>query len=320
MHEIAVLAMHGVVASDLAIPSDIFSWVRTREGAPAYRVRVCGEAPVIRSAVFDVNTRHSLEDLATAQTVIVPGTDDLRIEVSPPVVKALCDAAERGARLASVCSGAFVLAAAGLLNGRRATTHWMAAPELQRRYPAIEVDPDVLYVDEGDVITSAGASAALDMCLHLIGRDYGQAVAAEAARAAVAPLRRDGGQAQFIRRGDPPRSGSSLAPLLDWFADNLHRPVTLAEMARQAKMSERTLTRRFQEELGTSPLQCLLSLRSRRAQELLESTDQSIDRIAEAVGIPAASAFRERFRREVGTSPGQYRRTFRARADDSTRG
>lgn len=315
MHDIAVLAMHRVVPSDLAIPCDVFGWVRTLDGMPAYRVRVCGEAPVVRSAMFDVRTRHSLADLASAQTVIVPGLDDLGTAVSREVVGALCGAAERGARLASVCSGAFILAAAGLLDGRRATTHWMAAPELQRRYPAIEVDPDVLFVDEGDVVTSAGASAALDMCLHLVGRDHGQAVAAEAARAAVAPLRREGGQAQFIRRRDPPRSRASLAPLLDWLTDNLHRPVTSADMARQAGMSERTFARKFQKELGTSPLQWLLLMRSRRAQELLESTDQSIERIGEAVGFSAVSAFRERFRRDVGTSPGQYRHTFRASVD-----
>jgi transcriptional regulator GlxA family with amidase domain len=310
MHDVAILALHGVVPSDLAIPGEVFGWARAQDGRPVYQVRICGEEPLIRSATFDLAVRHSLADLVTAQTVIVPGTADLGASVSADVIQALRAAAARGVRLASVCTGAFVLAATGLLDGRRATTHWLAAAELKQRYPAINVDPDVLYVDQGDLITSAGASAALDMCLHLVGRDHGQAVAAEAARAAVAPLRREGGQAQFIRR-ELPRSRSTLSPLLAWILENLHSPMTLAGMARRAGMSERTLNRRFHEEFGTSPLQWLLQMRVRRAQELLESTEGSINAVGQAAGFATPSVFRERFGRTVGVSPGQYRRTFR---------
>ncbi len=214
-----------------------------------------------------------------------------------------------GARVASICSGAFVLAAAGLLDGRRATTHWLAAELLAKLYPAVTVDPGVLFVDEGRILTSAGSSARLDMCLHLLRRDHGHAVAAQAARLAVAPLDCGGGQVQFIRH-EPPGSTASLAPLLDWISANAHRPLTVDELARQAATSPRTLARRFREQTGTTPLQWLITARVRRAQELLETTSLSIDRIAGAAGFGCAAALRGRFHRSVGVSPKAYRRSF----------
>ncbi|HEY8566919.1 MAG TPA: helix-turn-helix domain-containing protein [Beijerinckiaceae bacterium] len=312
LHTVAILALHSLVPSDLAIPHEVFCYARTSAGEPAYRVQVCGEAALVRTESFDLAVRHGLAEAALADTVIVPGLVDPLTPVSPEVTEMLLAAAGRGARIASVCTGAFVLAAAGLLDGRRATTHWHAADDLARLYPAVSVDPDVLYVDEENVVTSAGASAALDLCLHLVRRDHGHAVAAQTARMAVAPLMREGGQAQFIRR-EQPSGRPGVNALLDWMLRHLDRPLCLAELAREAGMSVRTLNRRFQDEVGVPPLQWLLAARRQRAQELLETTGLSVAEVAVAAGFPAVSSFRERFRRDLGVSPDQYRRMFRER-------
>jgi transcriptional regulator GlxA family with amidase domain len=216
--------------------------------------------------------------------------------------------------VASICSGAFLLAATGLLDGRRATTHWLGTGELARRYPRVHVDPDVLYVDEGQVLTSAGAAAAFDLCLHLVRLDYGSAVAVDAARASVMPLERDGGQAQFITHAAPAPDGSSLAPLLVWLEENLSKALSLDRIARRAAMSIRSLNRRFREQTGTTPLQWLLRARVRRAQSLLETTTDSIEHIATTVGFGSVTALRAHFRRGVATSPQAYRRAFRNRS------
>ncbi|HEU4538663.1 MAG TPA: DJ-1/PfpI family protein, partial [Polyangiaceae bacterium] len=213
-HDVAVLAMHGVVPFDLSIACAVFGHVRLPHG-DGYGVRVCGEAPEVRAGAFNLRAPWGLEHVAGAHTVIVPGVSDPTLPVPEPVVEAIRRAAGAGARVASICSGAFVLAATGLLDGQRATTHWLVAALLAARYPAVTVDPDVLFVDNGRFVTSAGASAGLDMCLHLVRRDHGQAAAARAARLAVAPLERAGGQAQFIHH-EAPASSASLAPLLDW--------------------------------------------------------------------------------------------------------
>jgi transcriptional regulator GlxA family with amidase domain len=223
-------------------------------------------------------------------------------------------AAAAGCRIASICTGAFVLAEAGLLDGRRATTHWRAAGELARRYPAVDVDPDVLFVDEGPVLTSAGAAAGLDLCLHMIRGDHGAAVAADAARDAVMPLERAGGQSQFIAREPPAAGGSSLAPVLAWIEQHLDEDLEVDDIARVAMMSTRTLSRQFRRQTGTTPLQWLLRARVRSAQELLETTDQPVDRVARRAGFASSATFRERFRRVVGVTPQRYRETFRAHA------
>lgn len=311
MHEVVIVAMHGLVPSDLATPCDIFSSVRLLDGSDGYRVRVCGEAREVRSEAFNIKAPWKLAEVASAHTVILPGLADPAVPISASVIAVVRAAARNGARIASVCTGAFILAATGLLDGRRATTHWLTAERLAVRYPAVTVDPNVLFVDEGQIITSAGASAAMDMCLHLVRRDYGQTVAAQAARLAVAPLDREGGQAQFIRH-EPPVSTASLAPLMDWMQVNAAKPLTLADLARQAGTSARTLSRRFKEQTGATPLQWLLSARSRRAQELLETTDLSVEEVAVEVGFEGVSTFRERFHRDVGVSPSRYRQTFNA--------
>jgi transcriptional regulator GlxA family with amidase domain len=312
MHVVAVPAFDGVVPFDLTIPCEVFGRVRLADGRAPYDVRVCGVTRTVDAHAFALRTSFGLTELARAKTVMVPGMADPTLPVPRPLVTALRAAAARGARIASICSGAFVLAAAGLLDGRRATTHWLAATELGRRYPAVEVDPTVLYVDDGDIATSAGAAAGLDLCLHLVRRDHGAAVAAHAARLAVMPLERDGGQAQFIVHEVPAPDGASLEPLLRWLEQHPHEPQSLARIARRAAMSTRTLSRRFREQTGTTPAQWLLTLRVRRAQELLESTALSVERVAAEAGFGSTAAFRDRFRRVVGTSPLTYRRAFRS--------
>ncbi|MGH7289463.1 MAG: GlxA family transcriptional regulator [Myxococcota bacterium] len=312
MHRVAIVATDGVIPFDLATPAAVFGCVRLPEGRPGYQVRVCGTAREVDAGAFRIRVQHGLEELARADTIILPGIP-ANAAVPARLVRAVRKAAAGGTRVASICSGAFILAATGLLDGRRATTHWLAASELARRHPKIRVDPDVLYVDEGQILTSAGAAAAFDLCLHLVRLDYGSAVAVEAARVSVMPLERDGGQSQFIAHAPPAPDGSSLAPLLVWLEENLDEELTLDDIARRAAMSVRSLNRRFREQTGTTPLQWLLRARVRRAQLLLETTAHSVERIATHVGFRSTTAFREHFRRAVSTSPQTYRRAFRSR-------
>lgn len=315
MHTVAVLALDGVIPFDLSTPVEVFGRTRLPDGRPAYRVRVCAPAVEVDAGAFALRAPWSLEALAEADTIVLPGIADLDAPVPPEVLDALRSAAARGTRIASICVGAFVLAATGLLDGLRATTHWVAAPLLAARYPQIEVDADVLYIDNGQFLTSAGAAAGLDLCLHLIRRDHGSAVAADAARLAVMPLEREGGQAQFIVHAQPPTpQGSTLEPLLRWMEDTAHHELTLDEIAAEAGMSVRTLNRRFREQTGTSPLQWLHRARIRQAQYLLETTGHPVERIASQVGFGSPTAFRDRFRRITGTSPHAYRRAFQGQA------
>ena len=312
-HVVAVVALDGVNSFDLAIPCEVFGHVRLADGHAPYRVRVCGFTRTVRAGAFAVQTPYGLRGLAGADTVVVPGIDDVARPVPAALIRALRDAHARGARIASICSGAFVLAAAGLLDGRRATTHWLAAPELARRHPTIDVDPNVLYVDEGRILTSAGAAAGMDLCLHMVRRDHGAAVAAHGARLAVMPLERAGGQAQFIAHEPPRVDGASLEPLLRWMEAHHGEALSLPRLARQAAMSGRSLSRRFREQTGETPARWLVRCRVRRAQQLLETSGASVERIADAVGFGSATTLRERFGRIVGTSPQAYRRTFRQR-------
>ncbi len=270
---------------------------------------MCAPERTIRSAGFDMQVRYGLDRLELAHTIVVPGCEDPFGEVPEAVRIALREAYVRGARLASICTGAFILAASGLLDGKRATTHWRFAEDLAKLHPEIQVEPNVLFVDEGSIVTSAGASAGLDMCLHLVRRDFGQTVAANTARLAVAPLYRDGGQAQFIRQ-ELPGSSTSLMPLIEWIRDNLNSSHTVDNLAARANMSSRTFARRFQEQTGTTPLQWLLTARIDRARALLEESETSIDQTALLSGFGSAVTFRSRFRRVVGLTPTEYRRRF----------
>jgi transcriptional regulator GlxA family with amidase domain len=308
---VGIVAFDGVVLADLATPCEVFGRIRDASGRAPYDIRICSLAPKVRSehVVLDVPWR--LSSLDRADTVIVPGIDDLEAAVPPAVLRAIRRAVRRRARVASICSGALILAATGALDGLRATTHWRCAVELARRHPSIDVDPDVLYVDNGTLLTSAGAAAGLDLCLHLVRRDLGAAVAAEAARAAVMPLERPGGQAQFIAHEPPEADGPSMGPLLAWLEQNARRHMPLSAIARRAGMSTRTLSRQFRRQVGTTPARWLSHARVRQAQRLLETTDMSVEGIASAVGFHSATVLRERFGRIVGVSPQAHRRAFR---------
>jgi len=317
MHRIAVLALEGTIALDLAIPTQVFGQARLPDGQRAYEIRVCGprRATVCSGDLprFQMSAPWPLHEAVTADTIVVPGVADT--DRMPPrrVTGVLRSAAGRGARIASVCTGAFVLAAAGLLDGHRATTHWEDAAALARRYPAIDVDPNVLYVDNGGrLLTSAGLAAGLDMCLHMIGSDYGAAVAAATARRVVVPLVRAGGQAQFIVHKKPAEAAGGLQYTLAWMEANLHQPLTLEDIAAHAATSVRSLTRRFQEQVGTTPMQQVLRLRVQRAQELLETTDIPIEHVSDHVGFGSSVAFRQQFTRRVGVPPQRYRAAFRS--------
>ncbi|MEY9933979.1 transcriptional regulator GlxA family with amidase domain [Catenulispora sp. GP43] len=311
MHTVAIIALDGVIPFDLATPIEVFNRARLPDGRPGYQVRVCAEQPELSAGSFALRAPYGLAALQDADTIIVPGIENPLAPLPPAVGEALRAAAANGTRIASICVGTFPLAATGLLDGLRATTHWLAADQLAAAHPAIEVDASVLYVDNGQFLTSAGAAAGLDLCLHMIRKDYGSAVAAHSARLSVMPLEREGGQAQFIVLDHSPApQGGTLEPLLGWLQDNLGRDLTLPDIAAEAGLSTRTLIRRFREQTGTTPLQWLHRARIRRAQHLLETTQHSVERIAAQVGFGSATAFRDRFKRTTGTSPNAYRRTF----------
>jgi transcriptional regulator GlxA family with amidase domain len=311
-HLVAVVAFDGVVLSDLSLPCDLFGRARGPDGQLPYRVRLCSLSPNVTTEHATLSVPWRLSSLGRAHTVIVPGIDDIDRPVAPAVLGAIRRAVARGARVASICSGAFVLAASGALRGKRATTHWLVTQELARRHPEIEVDPDVLYVDNGAVLTSAGAAAGFDLCLHLVRRDLGAAAAAEVARVAVMPLERAGGQSQFIVRPPPPVSdGTSIGNLLEWLEQNLRQDLSLPLVARRARMSTRTLSRHFRDHVGTTPALWISRARVRRAQHLLETTRLSVERVAAEAGFGSPAVLREHFGQIVGTSPQAYRRTFK---------
>ena len=317
MHTIAVLALPDTIAFDLSTAVETFGRVLLPTGEPGYRVLVCGVEPVVSAGPMRIATDHGIDAAAEADTIVVPGRNDVTIATPDAVLRALKSAHGAGTRIASICSGAFSLAEAGLLDGRRATTHWLAADVFRARFPAVHLDPDVLYVDEGQVLTSAGASAGLDLCLHMVARDYGADVAAHAARVAVAPLHRSGGQAQFILRNTAPAKHiaerTELDDVLGWIEQHAHRDLTLGDIAKQAAVSIRTLNRRFQAETGQTPMQWVTGVRVRHAQQLLESTAHGVEKIGRDVGFSSAANFREQFRRLTGVAPQSYRNTFRDR-------
>jgi transcriptional regulator GlxA family with amidase domain len=312
MSTVAVAVADGILNFELALAYELFNSPPPTPVNDWYDVVVCGAGPVRADGRFLLEPDRGLDRLATADTVIVPGWADLDAEPPPDLVAAIRAAYDAGARVASLCTGAFVLAAAGLLDGRRATTHWQYASALAARYPLVEVDPDVLYVDNGRVLTSAGKAAALDLCLHLVRRDHGSAVANGVARRLVVPPHRPGGQAQYVATPLPSPAERPLSSILAWASARLDHPLTVEDLARHANVSSRHLTRRFRAAMATTPLQWLLTQRIRRAQELLERTNDSIGTIAEATGLGTATTLRRHFARTVGVSPAEYRRTFQA--------
>ncbi|SBT54825.1 transcriptional regulator, AraC family with amidase-like domain [Micromonospora narathiwatensis] len=316
-HRIAVLALDCVVGLDLGTPSQVFGTARDDDRAALYAVEVCtpGGRPVRSTAGFQVLPEHGLELTGTADTVIVPGIHDgppmVDGTVDPDVTAALRAAHERGARIMSICTGAFVLAAAGLLDGRRATTHWAYADRFRRLHPAVDLDPDVLFVDSDGVLTSAGVAAGIDLCLHVIRTDHGSTVANRSARRCVVPPWRDGGQAQYIERPVPRATATGTAATREWARQRLHEPVALRDLAAHARMSVRTFTRHFRSETGLSPAQWLLQQRTDHARLLLETTDLTVDQVARHAGFGTAAALRQHFHHRLGVPPTTYRHTFR---------
>jgi transcriptional regulator GlxA family with amidase domain len=311
MHRVVAIALPEVVAFDLSIPAQIFGHRTARD---LYEFTLCAERPgeVPSTTGFSIRAETGLDAVAAADTVVVPGYMPLD-DPSPPVCEALAAAAERGARISSVCVGAFALAAAGLLDGRRATTHWEHAGELAARHPRVRVDADVLYVDEGQVLTSAGVAAGIDLCLHMVEADHGAAVSGEVARRMVAAIHRSGGQAQFIRR-ELPAGGPSLASTCDWAIAEMQRPLTVSDLAAHAHLSPRTLARRFIEETGMAPIRWLTMQRVLEARRLLEATDMPVEEVALRCGFGTAANLRLHLAREIGITPTSYRRAFRERA------
>ncbi|WP_329044452.1 helix-turn-helix domain-containing protein [Amycolatopsis sp. NBC_01488] len=307
VHRVAVLVLAGVSPLDLAIPTQVFA---TR-AETSYDLTVCSLTPQVTTTVgFDLLVRGGLEQVRAADTVIVPGFEPPLVPPPEPVLDALAEARDRGCRVVSICTGAFALAAAGVLDGLHATTHWQHIEDLERTFPAVRVDRDVLYVDEGDVLTSAGVCCGIDLCLHIVRRDLGAVVANRIARGLVAAPHRDGGQAQFVPAPVAVAGDASLAATRAWVLERLDQPLTLAVLARHARMSQRSFMRRFAEETGTTPLQWLVNARLGLARELLETTGHSVDRVARDCGLGTAANLRLHFRRTLGTTPTAYRRTF----------
>jgi AraC family transcriptional regulator, transcriptional activator FtrA len=310
MTTVALALTDGMLHFELAVAYEVFGTDRSDVVDPWYDVVVCGPGTA-RAGRFRLDPDYGLDRLARADTVIIPAWADVDEDPPDDLVRAVRAAHEAGARVVSLCTGAFVLAAAGLLDGRRATTHWAHTEALATRYPLVEVDPDVLYVDNGSVLTSAGKAAAMDLCLHLIRLDHGSAVANAIARRLVVQPHRPGGQAQFVTTPLPAGDNRPLAGLFPWVMERLDQPLTVEDLARQANMSSRNLGRHFRSVTGSTPLQWLLIQRIRRAQELLETTEDGIDAIADAAGLGTATTLRRHFNRTVGVPPDAYRRTFR---------
>jgi AraC family transcriptional regulator, transcriptional activator FtrA len=312
---VAIVVYDGVTVFELGIACDVFgdSWSSIL-GVPWYRSFLCAPTPgpVTVDAGFQLQAGDGLERVTTADTVIV--LPSVVAEIPARIPEALRRAHARGSRIVSLCTGAFALAAAGLLDGRRATTHWAECGELARRHPKVMVDPGVLFVDEGDILTSAGSAAGIDLCLHLIRQDYGTEIATQLARQLVVPPQREGGQAQYISAPMPELDSSSLfADTVTWLQEHMNEPVTVEELSARSAMSPRTFARRFLASTGTTPYQWLLRQRIQLAQRLLEMTDLPIDSVAETSGFSTAANLRKHFSRIVHTSPQAYRRTFQAR-------
>ncbi|WP_329581702.1 DJ-1/PfpI family protein [Kitasatospora sp. NBC_01250] len=320
VHTVAVYAFEGMAPFELGVVVEVFALARPELAgllaAPWYGLKVCAEQPgrpLGAMGGFLLTAQHGLDELAAADTVIVAGVPNAFTgEVSPALVAALRTAHERGARIVSICSGAFALAAAGLLDGKEATTHWRYAELLQQRHPAVTVNPDVLYVDHGDLLTSAGSAAGIDLCLHLVRTDHGARVANTVARRFVVPPHRDGGQAQFIQAAVPPVDAAEdgVARSMQWALDHLSAPLSISLLARAARMSDRSYLRHFTARNGTSPMRWVITQRIAASLPLLESLDGTVEEIAAAVGFESAATYRHHFGRTMRTSPTAYRRSF----------
>lgn len=313
LESVSVLVLDKLAVFEFGVICEVFGIDRSGDGVPNFDFKVCGPQPgrpVSTSVGAQLVPDHGLDDLLGADLVAVPAISGSAEDYLPEALDALRSAAASGSTILTVCSGAFVAGAAGLLDGRRCTTHWMHADELARLYPSAIVDRNVLFVDDGDLITSAGTAAGIDACLHLVRREMGSAVTNIIARRMVVPPQRDGGQRQYIEQPIPARCSEGFAPQLDWILANLDKPHTVARLANRANMSARTFARRFVEETGTTPMQWVTDQRVLYSRRMLEETDLDVDRVAERAGFGNATLLRHHFRRMVGVTPSDYRRRF----------
>src|SRR5438132_2394167 len=314
-HKVVAVAYDRLCTFELGCVVELFALPRPELAVPWYEFAVCAaeRGPIRATGGIRLTVPHTLRALESADTIVIPGWRSPQEPPPPPLLAALRRAFERGARLASICSGVFVLAAAGVLDGKRATTHWKYVAQLAARYPRIRVEMNALYVDEGQILTSAGSAAGLDMLLHLVRRDYGARVANLVAQRLVIPPHREGGQAQYLPKPMPSDERNRLSKLIDWVRANLDKPHTLRSLAKRASMSPRTLQRQFGETVGLAPYEWLVRERVTTAKDMLQSSRQSLVRIADSVGFKSQETFRRHFRRIIGTSPMTYRKQFTTR-------
>ncbi|WP_210591221.1 helix-turn-helix domain-containing protein [Streptomyces sp. GESEQ-35] len=319
---VAVLLFSGGPIFESSIPLSVFGIDRQDAGVPRYRLLVCGgeDGPLRTTGGLELTAPHGLEAISRAGTVVVPAWRSITSPPPEEALDALRRAHEEGARIVGLCTGAFVLAAAGLLDGRPATTHWMYAPTLAKRYPSVHVDPRELFVDDGDVLTSAGTAAGIDLCLHIVRTDHGNEAAGALARRLVVPPRRSGGQERYLDRSLPEEIGADpLAEVVAWALEHLHEQFDVETLAARAYMSRRTFDRRFRSLTGSAPLQWLITQRVLQAQRLLETSDYSVDEVAGRCGFRSPVALRGHFRRQLGSSPAAYRAAYRARRPQGER-
>jgi AraC family transcriptional activator FtrA len=313
LRRVAALAYDELGTFEFGIVVELFGLPRSGLGVPWYQFEVCSveRGPIRAAGGIRVEVRRGLRAFEEAGTIVIPGWKRVDEPPPPALIRALRRAHAEGARLVSICSGVFLLAETGLLDGKRVTAHWRHADRLMARYPNLHVEPDVLYVDEGSILTSAGSAAGIDLGLHIIRLDYGAEIANEIARRLVMPPHRDGGQAQYVRdSGRSPLAGG-LAPVLAWAQSHLAQPLSVEDLAKEAAMSPRSFARKFREQTGTTPHQWLTHQRLFAAQRRLETTEETIERIADAVGLQTAVTLRQHFSRALGTTPTAYRRRFR---------
>lgn len=314
MRTVAAIVDQGALTFDFAIPCEVFGLDRSDIASPWYEFLVvaAGDRRVVTQTGFVIEAPLGLDELDRADTIIVPGWSSPEVDPSTELVASLQRAHRRGARIVSICTGAFVLAAAGLLDGHRATTHWLYVDALRERYPHVEIDPSVLYVVDGMIMTSAGTAAGIDLCLHIVTSDYGADVAAAVSRRMLMPLHRSGGQAQYVDTPMPQALGDEMTELLAWAVERIPAGLSVDDLARRAAVSPRTLTRRFRQATGLAPGEWLQGERLRLARRLLETSDDAIERVAQNAGYETPVAMRAQFARRLHTSPRAYRRAFRA--------
>lgn len=309
-HHLIILVLDGFIPFDVSVAYNIFSQVELKNGHNPYEISICSYQKVCTSHEWQITSNKTLSDLVYADTIIIPGLENPVKFNNQQVLQALQVAAAKGVRIASICTGAFILAASGLLDDLQATTHWNAVDDLAKKYPQIKVEPDILFADNGQFLTSAGLVSGTDLCLHMVRKDYGSTVAEKCAQLIVMPIEREGYYKQLIRRTLPEKI-DLLNPILYWLVENLHLNHTLQSLAQKGNMSVRTLNRKFKEKIGMSPMSWIAMTRIKRAQSYLESTTLSIEHIATIIGFNSATSFREKFRKAAGMTPSNWRKRYK---------